>query len=60
MQGELEGAHGLLLQYVAGQEEERGEDEDCGFVNELRRDEGVCVWGMKKGVCGAMGVRGKG
>ena len=60
MQGELEGAHGLLLQYVAGQEEERGEDEDCGFVNELRRDEGVCVWGMK-GVCvgrWGLGVRG--
>lgn len=29
MEGELEGAHGLLLQYVAGEEEEGCEDEDC-------------------------------
>lgn len=28
MEGELEGAHCLLLQYVAGEEEEGCEDED--------------------------------
>lgn len=33
VQGELERAHGLLLQDVAGEEEERCEDEDCGFVS---------------------------
>ena len=32
VQGELERAHGLLLQYVAGEEEERCEDEDCGLL----------------------------
>lgn len=32
VQGELQRAHGLLLQYVAGEEQEGCEDEDCGAL----------------------------